>query len=82
MMGPDWQSPLFAALAFRLDGGADDDSFTVLMNGEAAPMTFRLPPGSWRVVLDTTEATPKGSVAPSSLVVGGSGFVLLVAASP
>jgi glycogen operon protein len=82
MMGPDWQSPLFAALAFRLEGGADDDSFAVLMNGEAAPMTFRLPPGSWRVVLDTTETTPKGSVAPSPLVVGGSGFVLLVAASP
>jgi len=80
MMGPDWQSPLFAALALRLEGGADDDSFAVLMNGEAAPMTFRLPPGSWRVVLDTTEGTPKGSVAPSSLVVGGSGFVLLVAA--
>ena len=82
MMVSDWQSPLFAAIAFRLEGGADDDSFTVLMNGEAVPMTFKLPPGAWRVVMDTTGATPRGTVAPASLLVGGSGLVVLVAFSP
>jgi glycogen operon protein len=79
MTGADWQSPLFAALAFRLEGGAEDDSFVVLMNGEPAPMAFRLPSGSWRVVMDTTDATARGTVAPSSLVVGGSGLVALLA---
>ena len=82
MTEADWKSPLFAAVAFRLEGGADDDSFTVLMNGEAAPMTFKLPPGAWRVVMDTTESLGRGSVPPSSIVLGGSGFVLLVAGKP
>jgi glycogen operon protein len=82
MTGADWESPLFAAIAFRLEGGSDDDSFTVLMNGEASPITFRLPPGAWRVVMDTTGAVPKGTVAPASLLVGGSGLVVLVAFSP
>jgi glycogen operon protein len=82
MMDADWQSPLFAALAFRLDGGTEDDSFTVLMNGEQAPTTFKLPPGAWRFVLDTTGATSPGTVAPPAVAVGGSGLVLLVAFSP
>ncbi len=82
MTGTDWESHLFAALAFRLEGGTDDDSFTVLMNGEAAPVTFKLPPTAWRVVMDTTGATPKGTVALASLLVGGSGLVVLVAVSP
>jgi isoamylase len=82
MTGADWESHLFAALAFRLEGGADDDSFVVLMNGEQAPMTFKLPPGSWRVVLDTTDATPKDAAAPASLLVGGAGLVVLASVSP
>ena len=82
MTDADWQSPLFAALAFRLDGGSEDDSFTVLMNGEKTPMTFKLPPGAWRFVLDTTGAASPATVAPPAVTVGGSGLVLLVALRP
>jgi glycogen operon protein len=77
----DWESPLFAALAFRLDGGADDDSFAVLMNGERRPTTFRLPPGAWRVVLDTSDQLVRGTVATPATIVAASALVVLVDAS-
>ena len=82
MTTADWEQPPFAALAYRLEGGAGDRSFVVLMNGEAAPVTFTLPPGAWAVVLDTTTKPSLGDLAPAALIVGGSALVLLASVSP
>ena len=75
----DWERPKRAAMAFRLEGGSEDDSFLVLMNAEAEPVTFALPAGSWRVVLGTSEGSSTGAVATSAHVVGAGGLVVMVA---
>jgi isoamylase len=79
MQRADWDSPLRAALSFRLDGAAfaseggpplRDDSFLVLMNGERDATTFILPDASlgpaWYVVIDTRERSRVGDAALSA----------------
>jgi glycogen operon protein len=77
----DWKDPPLAALAFRLEG---DPPVLVLLNGEAAPTTFKLrgPAAgtAWRVAFDAHAESPRtaGSqvgagtavaIAPGSLLV-------------
>ncbi len=77
----DWERPPTAALGFRLDGGDEDDSFVVLMNGDPAPLSFALPAGAWRMVVDTASpgVEPRIVVGPV-VTVGGGALVALVAA--
>jgi isoamylase len=76
----DWERPKKAAMAFRLEGGTEDDTFVVLMNAEPDPLTFALPTGSWRTVLGTGDGSPSGAVSTSTVIVGASCLVVLVAA--
>ncbi len=50
------------------------------MNGERKAQSFALPPGDWRVVLDTAEGASHGQLVRGSRAVEGSTLVLLVAA--
>ncbi len=78
MTPADWERPARAAMAFRLDGGHEDDSFVVLMNGEAETLSFALPPGPFRVVLDTAEGALPGAIARGAHPVVAGAFVALV----
>jgi glycogen operon protein len=68
MTDADWAAQARASMAFRLDGKAFDwhradmaydDTFLVLMNGEAETARFRLPDASlglaWRIEVDTRD---------------------------
>jgi len=79
MTQQDWLAPQRATLAFQLVGRGEDDGFVVLMNGERAAQSFVLPPGNWRVVLDTAEGAPHGQVFDGSRRVEASSLVLLLA---
>jgi glycogen operon protein len=79
MTQQDWLAPKRATLAFHLVGRGEDDAFVVLMNGERSAVSFTLPPGDWRVVLDTAEGAPHGQVTSDSRRVEASSLVLLVA---
>jgi glycogen operon protein len=74
----NWLAPERATLAFHLVARGEDDGFVVLMNGERTAQSFALPPGDWRVVLDTAEGAPHGQVVRGSRAVEGSSLVLLV----
>jgi glycogen operon protein len=85
MTPADWDRAAFAALAFRLDGGSEDDSFVVLMNGEPVALEFTLPPGVFRVVIDTAQASRdelvlRQDIVAPALLVGPSALVVLVSA--
>jgi glycogen operon protein len=94
MTAADWAEPQRALLAFRLDGDAvdvaefgrdvvRDSSFVVLMNAEAQPAVFVLPPAwlgqSWRIVADTGETPRVGEVrrASNAIDVAGTSLVVL-----
>ena len=92
MAGGDWADPELTAVAYRLDGdtldfdvgGASDDSFLVLMNGEPESTDFTLPVAAlgaaWRIVFDGREPSRAGqrAVAGERLTVDAGGFVALV----
>jgi glycogen operon protein len=96
MTGDDWSAPTQAVLAFRLDGDAidgapghvrvRDDSFLVLMNGEAHAVRFVAPARelgpAWRVVVETAEAPRAGVVvrAGESIELAAGSLVALVQA--
>jgi isoamylase len=82
MRPEDWAAPELAAIAYRLDGDAidnspgaavDDDSFFVMMNGEHEPVEFGLPEAAlgsaWRIVLDTRQTGLVGQTARAGAVV-------------
>jgi len=70
MQAADWAQPEVAAIAFRLDGDGVDDSFVVMMNGGAEPVSFVAPAASfgqvWRVVVDTRQYPHLGEVVRAS----------------
>jgi glycogen operon protein len=74
----DWQEPAHAVLAFRLEGA---EPILVVMNGEPAPVTFRLPEAAlgaaWRVLLDTGESPRTGALfaAASDVELAGGALV-------
>ena len=93
----DWREPTGDGLAVFLngdaagqpgpDGSAADDSFLLLFNGGAEPVTFSLPdatfgPG-WEVVLDTAGATGEtGVLAPAAKAEVTGRAVLVLQAVP
>jgi len=94
MSDADWGADAQrAAIAFRLDGEAvdhdgselpSDDTFLLLMNGEAKRVTFRLPERAlglaWRVVVDSREVPLVGDVItpPGSVDLDGGSLVALI----
>jgi glycogen operon protein len=97
MQGADWTEPPRACLAFRLDGKAfeshrgdwaSDDSFLVLMNGEAETVRFRLPESqlgeAWRIEIDTREPPHVGDRlrAGDTLDLEGGSLVTLIQVEP
>ncbi len=78
----DWLEPERAVLAFRLSAREDDDSFVVLMNAERDPLSFALPPGPFRLVLDTADKTAAGAEVRGAHAVAGGALVVLVSFSP
>jgi glycogen operon protein len=93
MLAVDWETPARAAIAWRLDGaaqepgmaaGPNDDSFLVMMNGEGKPTGFVLPGPplgkAWRVVVDTTEALRSGEVvrARGAIDLAAGGLMIMI----
>ncbi len=73
----DWQSR-HHAFGFLLGAtGPGEEAFLVLLNGEAAPVAFTLPPPGWALLIDTAEdevarderpiEAPTSAVAPGCL---------------
>jgi glycogen operon protein len=68
-MGPgNWTDPLSRAAGVLVDGAADpdrdqqgrpllDDDLLLLVNGWWGPLSFTLPDGDWRLLLDTYDGT-------------------------
>jgi pullulanase/glycogen debranching enzyme len=81
-----WQSPdrALAVLIGRPGRGAPPTARTLLLlvNGDAAPRTFRLPPGRWHALLDSgePEGEPREAACADGRVVGGDRIILLEAA--
>ena len=76
MTGADWQSPQVMALAMLVRTA--EPPLIVLMSAEAAEVRFRLPEGSWEVLLDTRATRiPFAVTAASSYAIEGRSFALL-----
>ncbi len=76
MTGADWQSPQAMALAMLVRTA--EPPLIVLMSAEAAEVRFRLPEGSWEVLLDTRATRiPFAVTAASSYAIEGRSFALL-----
>jgi isoamylase len=64
----NWTDPLSRAVGVLVDGAADpdrdqqgrplvDDDLLLLVNGWWGPLSFTLPDGDWRLLLDTYDGT-------------------------
>jgi glycogen debranching enzyme GlgX len=83
MSGADWEDRARRAIGIRLAGDAGDEACLLLFNAHAHDVAFALPPGTWRVLLDsaTPDAAegvpgPAGNPSPqrqSPWGIGGSG---------
>jgi glycogen operon protein len=92
MAQADWEDPAARVVGVLMNGNAvreqdphnrpiRDDTLLLLCNAGAQPVPFCLPArwgeGPWRVLLDTTEQTRTGHLAPAPLVLRGRSLALL-----
>ncbi|WP_179404288.1 glycogen debranching protein GlgX [Burkholderia guangdongensis] len=80
MTAADWEDRARRAIGIRVAGPADAHACVLLFNAHAHDVVFALPPGAWRVMLDSAEPDTREHDAAGTATVPARGVVLAVEA--
>jgi glycogen operon protein len=81
LAGEDWGDPAQRVLGARIGEPGSGEPLLLLMNAGDTDAAFALPPGRWRVLLDTAAVSPQQPMVHTPLALAAHSLVLLVFAT-